>query len=42
MLQKKFVDNGFLGGVKMGDHTIMFAVTEQRSKEEIDNLIKLI
>ena len=42
VLQKKFVDNGFLGGVKMGDHTIMFAVTEQRSKEEIDNLIKLI
>lgn len=41
-LQKKFVDNGFLGGVKVGDHTIMFAVTEQRSKEEIDNLIKLI
>lgn len=41
-LQQKFVDNGFMGGVKMGEHTIMFAVTEQRSKEEIDNLIKLI
>lgn len=41
-LQKRFVDNGFLGGVKTGEHTIMFAVTEQRSKEEIDNLIKLI
>lgn len=41
-LQKRFVDNGFLGGVKVGGHTIMFAVTEQRSKEEIDNLIKLI
>lgn len=41
-LQKKFVDNGFLGGVKVGEHTLMFAVTEQRSKEEIGNLIQLI
>lgn len=41
-LQRKFIDNGFMGGVKVGDNTIMFAVTEQRSKEEIDNLIKLI
>lgn len=41
-LQQKFIDNGFMGGIKMGEHTIMFAVTEQRTKEEIDNLIKLI
>lgn len=41
-LQRKFIDNDFMGGVKVGDNTIMFAVTEQRSKEEIDNLIKLI
>lgn len=41
-LQQKFIDNGFMGGVKIGEHTIMFAVTEQRTKDEIDNLIKLI
>lgn len=42
LLQQKFIDNGFMGGIKMGEHTIMFAVTEQRTKAEIDNLIKLI
>lgn len=41
-LQHKFIDNGFMGGVKIGEHTIMFAVTEQRTKDEIDNLIKLV
>ena len=41
-LQRKFIDGGFMGGVKVGEHTVMFAVTEQRTKEEIDNLIKLI
>lgn len=41
-LQKKFIDNGYMGGVKMADNIIMFAVTEQRTKEEIDNLVKLI
>ncbi len=41
-LQQKFIENGFMGGLKTGEHTIMFAVTEQRTKDEIDNLIKLI
>lgn len=41
-LQKKFIDNGYMGGVRMTDNIIMFAVTEQRTKEEIDNLVKLI
>ena len=41
-LQQKFIDNGFMGGIKVGEHTIMFAVTEQRTRDEIDNLIKLI
>lgn len=41
-LQHKFIDNGFMGGVKVDGHTVMFAVTEQRSKEEIDNLVKLV
>lgn len=35
-------DNGILGGLKTGEHTIMFAVTEKRSKDEIDKLISLI
>ena len=41
-LQKKFVDNGIFGGVKVAPDTIMFAVTEKRTKEEIDKLVSLI
>ena len=41
-LQAECADNGFMAGVKMDDHTIMFAVTEQRTKEEIDELVDLI
>lgn len=41
-LQRKFIDNGIMGGIKMSGNTLMFAVTEQRTKDEIDNLIKLI
>lgn len=40
-LQNKLVDNGFLGGVKVSEHDIMFAVTEQRSRTEIDKLVEL-
>lgn len=40
-LQKKFIDNGFLGGVKVGEDTLMFAVTEKRTKEEIDSLVNI-
>ena len=40
-LQKHLQNNGFLGGVKISDHTIMFAVTERRSKEEIDRIVEL-
>jgi glycine dehydrogenase subunit 1 len=39
-LQKRFIDAGFLGGVKFADG-ILFAVTEKRTKEEIDNLVKI-
>jgi len=35
-------DSGFMAGVKIDDHTIMLAVTEQRSKDEIDELVDLI
>ncbi|MGM9804342.1 MAG: aminomethyl-transferring glycine dehydrogenase subunit GcvPA [Muribaculaceae bacterium] len=41
-LQQHLINNGVLGGVKISDHTIMFAVTERRSKEEIDRVVSLI
>lgn len=40
-LRKKLADNGILGGVKISDDVIMFAVTEKRSKAEIDRLVAL-
>ena len=39
-LYQRFVDAGFLGGVRMEDG-LVFAVTEKRTKEEIDNLVKI-
>ena len=39
-LYQRFIDAGFLGGVKFADG-ILFAVTEKRTKEEIDNLVKI-
>ena len=39
-LYQRFIDAGFLGGVKM-ENGILFAVTEKRTKEEIDNLVKI-
>ena len=41
-LQKRLLDNGFFAGVKVADHQLMFAVTEKRTKEEIDHLISLL
>ena len=35
-LQRRWLENGFFGGVKVADDTIMLAVTEKRTKEEID------
>ena len=39
-LYQRFIDAGFLGGVRLEDG-LVFAVTEKRTKEEIDNLVKL-
>ena len=39
-LYQRFIDAGFLGGVKY-DGGLLFAVTEKRTKEEIDNLVKI-
>ena len=41
-LQQRCADNGFFAGVKVDEHTLMFAVTEKRTKEEIDMLVKLM
>lgn len=35
-------DRGIMGGLPAGEGLVTFAVTEKRSKEEIDNLVKLI
>lgn len=40
-LRKRLEAEGILGGVKTGDDEIMFAVTERRTKDEIDKLVEL-
>jgi glycine dehydrogenase subunit 1 len=39
-LFQRFIDAGILGGVRMEDGLII-AVTEKRTKEEIDNFVKI-
>ena len=39
-LYQRFIEAGFLGGVRYKDG-FLFAVTEKRTKEEIDNLVKI-
>lgn len=41
-LNKRLADNGIMGGIDLGDGNLMLAVTEKRSLEEIDRLIKLM
>lgn len=38
-LQKKFIQSGIFGGLQIAEDTILFCVTEKRSKEEIDRLV---
>jgi len=40
-LQKRLTESGIFGGIKLDADQLMFAVTEKRTKEEIDNLVKL-
>lgn len=40
-LRQKLADNGILGGVKTAQDEIMFAVTEKRTKDEINRLVEL-
>ena len=41
-LQKRWEDNGFFGGLKVDEDKILFAVTEQRTKDEADRLVALV
>lgn len=41
-LQEECLDNGFMAGVKIDEHTLMFAVTEKRTMDEIDELVDTI
>ena len=40
-LLAKLVARGIFGGIRIDDHTLMIAVTEKRTKEEIDQLISI-
>ena len=42
MLQKFWQANGIFGGIKVADHQLMLAVTEKRTKEEIDRMVRLM
>jgi len=39
-LYQRFIEEGILGGIRV-EEGILFAVTEKRTKEEIDNLVKI-
>lgn len=41
-INKKLLKKGIMGGLILGDGKVEFAVTEKRTKEEIDNLVKLM
>jgi glycine dehydrogenase subunit 1 len=40
-LFRTYISNGILPGVKMSDGNLLIAVTEKRTKEEIDNFVKI-
>lgn len=41
-LLQRLAAQGFFGGVKVACDTVMMAVTEKRTKEEMDNMVELI
>jgi glycine dehydrogenase subunit 1 len=41
-LQKRLLNDGFFAGVNVADGQLMFAVTEKRTKEEIDRLMQCL
>jgi glycine dehydrogenase subunit 1 len=40
-LEHRLLEHGIFGGVRIGDHELMIAVTEKRTKEEIDHFTEL-
>lgn len=42
VINKKLADHGIMGGVALGDGLVAFAVTEKRTKEEIESLVTLM
>ena len=41
-LQAEAIECGYLAGVKVGENSLMLAVTEQRTPEEIDELAEIL
>lgn len=41
-LMQECTEAGFMAGVKVDPHTLMLAVTEQRTRDEIDDLVLTI
>ncbi len=41
-INERLLENGIMGGINIKDNLVMFAVTEKRTKEEIDNFVKLM
>ena len=41
-IQEALLQNGILGGVRIADDALLFCVTEQRTKEEIDKLVEIV
>ena len=41
-INRRLADNGIMGGLLLGDGLVEFAVTEKRTREEIDNLVTLM
>lgn len=41
-INSKLLENGIMGGINLGNGMIEFAVTEKRTKEEIDQLIAIM
>lgn len=41
-INKKLADAGIMGGIALGDGLVSFAVTEKRTKDEIDTLVSLM
>ena len=38
----RLLENGIMGGLLLGNGLVEFAVTEKRTKEEIDTLVNLM